>query len=207
MTRTKIIRLKEQKKIVIAGAGPAGLAASLQLARNKIEHILLEKGDFPKDKICGDALSGKVMDAMKKLDPEIAGRFYAQENSAVGSYGVRFIAPGGRSLDVPFKKDLSKLSNAPGFISKRVHFDQFLFDQLDHTYCDFRPNAVLKSIRRENGKLVMECDRRTSSDELHCNLVIGADGDRSVVARQLGKKKMDARHYCAGLRCYYHNVS
>jgi flavin-dependent dehydrogenase len=186
LTLSKIIPLKNSGKIVIAGAGPAGLSASIQLSRDKIHHILLEKGNFPKDKICGDALSGKVLDIMKKLDSGMASRFYERREMALGSYGVKFVSPAGISLDVPFKKDLSKLTQAPGFISKRMDFDQFLFGNLDFTYCDFRPSTTLKSIRRERGALVLQCVHESSEYDLSCDLLIGAEGDRSVASRQLG---------------------
>jgi len=207
LTLTKIIPLNKNGQIVIAGAGPAGLTASIQLSRDRIQHILLEKGEFPKDKICGDALSGKVLDIMKKLDPEIAQRFYSKEQVALGSYGVKFVSPSGTSLDVPFKNDLSTLVHAPGFISKRTHFDQFLFEQLDFNYCDFRPNTSLKSILREDGRLLLKCQQESKEYELACELLIGAEGDRSVVSRQLGNFERDVKHYCAGIRCYYSQVS
>lgn len=199
--------MKDNAQIVIAGAGPAGLSASIQLSRDKIHHILLEKGDFPKDKICGDALSGKVLDIMKKLDTGMAERFYSRRETALGSYGVKFVSPAGISLDVPFKNDLSKLTQAPGFISKRTDFDQFLFEELNFQYCDFRPNTSLKSIRREAGGLVLQCMKESSYEDLACDMLIGAEGDRSVAARQLGMYEKDLKHYCAGIRCYYTNVT
>ena len=38
-------------------------------------------------------------------------------------------------------------------------------------------------------------------------LVICCDGDRSVVARQLAGKAVEADHYCAGIRAYYKGVT
>jgi flavin-dependent dehydrogenase len=52
--------------IVIIGAGPAGATASLFLAKEKIPHTIIDKAIFPRDKICGDALSGKVRPILKK---------------------------------------------------------------------------------------------------------------------------------------------
>src|SRR5688572_18941748 len=110
----------QKHPVVIAGAGPAGLAASLQLGMYKIQHVLLEKGSFPKDKICGDALSGKVLDNLGKIDPGLRKRM-PEMTPAVGSYGVKFVAPNGKELDIPFKSDLSRLETPPGYLSKRIH--------------------------------------------------------------------------------------
>ena len=58
-----------QAEVLIAGAGPAGASTSLFLSKHKIHHIILDKAVFPRDKICGDALSGKVVHVLNKLDP------------------------------------------------------------------------------------------------------------------------------------------
>ena len=52
--------------IVIIGAGPAGCSASLYLAQFGIPHVVVEKEVYPRDKVCGDALSGKVVSQLKK---------------------------------------------------------------------------------------------------------------------------------------------
>ncbi|MCS5652743.1 MAG: FAD-binding protein, partial [Candidatus Marinimicrobia bacterium] len=44
---------------IIVGAGPAGTTAALYAHRLGLQCILLDKSIFPRDKICGDALSGK----------------------------------------------------------------------------------------------------------------------------------------------------
>lgn len=43
--------------------------------------------------------------------------------------------------------------------------------------------------------------------QLQADLVIGAEGDRSLTARQLGGLRKEPDHYCAGIRTYYEGVS
>ncbi|MBO9635774.1 MAG: FAD-dependent monooxygenase, partial [Chitinophagaceae bacterium] len=50
--------------ICIIGAGPAGAAAALQLAQWGIRSVIVDKAFFPRDKVCGDGLSGKVITAL-----------------------------------------------------------------------------------------------------------------------------------------------
>lgn len=51
-------------QVLVIGAGPAGCAAALTLARAGIDTILVDQTRFPRDKVCGDAL---IPDALRAL--------------------------------------------------------------------------------------------------------------------------------------------
>ena len=57
---------KLQTQVIIIGAGPGGASASIFLTKAGIAHVILEKETFPRDKICGDACSGKTVFVLKK---------------------------------------------------------------------------------------------------------------------------------------------
>jgi menaquinone-9 beta-reductase len=54
--------------VVIIGAGPAGATAAWHLSDKGLNIALLDKKCFPRDKICGDALSGNTIFELKKLE-------------------------------------------------------------------------------------------------------------------------------------------
>ena len=61
----------EEKKVfdvVIVGGGPAGTTAALYANRLGLSTLIVDKSIWPRDKICGDAISGKVVDILKDLD-------------------------------------------------------------------------------------------------------------------------------------------
>src|SRR5690606_8452165 len=93
-----------QTQVCIIGGGPGGCAAALKLAQHGIEAVLIEKAKFPRDKVCGDALSGKVMRTLERVDPDLAATVRSDQ-AAMPSWGVTFTAPGGRSLRVPFSRE------------------------------------------------------------------------------------------------------
>jgi flavin-dependent dehydrogenase len=113
-------------QVCIIGAGPAGAMAALRLAKDQIPFVIIDKDTFPREKICGDALSGKVPHIIRRLSPDILDRF---ENKCkpLHSFGIRFIAPGNHVFDVPFIEDFDPhRHNVPGYTVKRELFDNFL---------------------------------------------------------------------------------
>ena len=103
--------------VVIIGAGPAGCSASLYLAQFGIKHVVVEKETFPRDKVCGDALSGKVVNQLRKLNPAWLNELKVAENAFTPSWGVVFSAPDGNEVAIPFKHKPSEAEHSPGFIS------------------------------------------------------------------------------------------
>ena len=198
--------VNKEATIVIIGAGPAGLAASIQLSKQRIHHFVLDKAVFPRDKICGDALSGKVVQAIKGLNEQWLSDLSMSEDF-IGSYGVRFVAPNGIPLDIPFKTNLDDLKQPPGFIAKRFDFDYWLFQKAQSPYATILSGAKVDSLTREDTyvRVVFTVDGNAQS--LTSKLIIGAEGDRSIVAKSFSEIKKENDHYCAGIRAYYTGVT
>ncbi len=54
-------------QVAVVGAGPAGCAASIALARSGIKTLVLERGKARKDKACGDALVPQAIEGLQRL--------------------------------------------------------------------------------------------------------------------------------------------
>lgn len=193
--------------IVIIGAGPGGCATSLFLAKHKIPHTIIDKAIFPRDKVCGDALSGKTVYVLNQLDPSIIPAFDKQKEQFIESWGVKFVAPNGKAIDIPFKQDMSKEKYPPGFISKRIDFDNELFNRLDKNYATVLDGTEVTEITRNNDLFDITIVKDNSTQILkNIKLLVGAEGDRSVVSKKLSPNKKENDHYCAGIRAYYEGV-
>ena len=203
-TDTTRFILTHQTDILIIGAGPGGASTALFLAKQGIRSVLVDKATFPRDKICGDALSGKVVEVLKKLDPALVTELH-DRNEYLGSFGVTFVAPNGHTLRVPFKNEINTSSIAPGFISKRIDFDNWLVEQ-----CKKCPEIELienTELRHFEKTAIGYHTTAKSGEVFEAKLIIAADGAYSSFAKEIAGIKTEPEHNCFGLRAYYKNVS
>jgi geranylgeranyl reductase family protein len=190
--------------ILILGAGPAGATAALFLAKAGIRSTLVDKAVFPRDKICGDALSGKTVEVLRRLDPQLVMDI-ASKPTAVGSFGVNFVAPNGKSLKVPFKKDYHEMKIAPGFVEKRVDFDNWLFQMA-------KASSLVKTYEgmnlRKFTKTAEGYEAESQTGQLfQAKLILVCDGNNSQFAKEIASQKLPLDEQCYGLRAYYDGVS
>ena len=188
--------------VLIIGAGPAGTSAALFLAKKGINSVILEKEKFPRDKICGDALSGKTVEVLNKLDKNLVAELSANKKF-LGSWGVTFVAPNGQALRVPFQTKKEK-KNAPGFISKRIDFDNWLAEKAQATTgIKLYEESEVRRYKREEGYILAEAK---NGKVFKSKLVIACDGAYSSFAKSIGGLITEPPHNCFGLRAYYKNV-
>lgn len=84
--------------MLVVGAGPAGAAAAITLARAGAEVTVVDKARFPRDKCCGDGLTTGALRVLEQLgvDPRPLPSFRAVDAAWVRSPGgieVRFPLP------------------------------------------------------------------------------------------------------------------
>jgi menaquinone-9 beta-reductase len=200
------LKTPSETDILIAGAGPAGVAASLFLCKEQIPHTIIDQSSFPRDKVCGDALSGKAVQILNQLNTDWIPEINKAANQFLGSYGVIFGAPDGNLVEIPFSTDLSSLKYPPGFVSRRTDFDHFLFSKIDKRHASVHQQTKLVSIERTGSGLLLHLKKDGQEMKVSTRLLIGTEGDRSVASRTLTQHRKEDQHYCAGVRGYYRNV-
>jgi geranylgeranyl reductase family protein len=79
--------------VLVIGAGPAGSAAAMTLARAGADVVLIDRSSFPRDKVCGDGLIPDALNALVTLGlrERIASR-------ARMLAGISVFSPGGREV-------------------------------------------------------------------------------------------------------------
>ena len=53
--------------LIVVGGGPAGTSAAITCARDGVHVLLLERGRFPRQKVCGEFVSAESLDLLAEL--------------------------------------------------------------------------------------------------------------------------------------------
>ncbi|HTM67199.1 MAG TPA: NAD(P)/FAD-dependent oxidoreductase [Flavipsychrobacter sp.] len=193
--------------VVIVGAGPAGAGTSIYLSKAGIPHVILEKETFPRDKVCGDAISGKSAFVLRKANPEWLLEVFQQPEKYTPSRGIIFVAPNGKPLRIPYNNDLRPGEKGAGFTSPRLVFDNFLFQKIDNNYASVFQNATITAIERNEDGIRVLFTKDGEPFEVLADLIVGADGDKGIVRRKLLVSNASPKAYTVGLRAYYEGVT
>ena len=189
-------------RVCILGGGPGGCTAALQLAKLGVEVVVLEKATFPRDKVCGDALSGKVMRTLERLDADLAQKV-KHDAQGMPSWGVTFVAPSGRALRVPFSREIG-IGEAPGVILPRLNFDALIFERTKKAVgvTVIEGTTAKKFERIADGWIIST----NSEMEIKASIILDASGANSQFARQVAGLPVEPRHHAAGVRAYFDGV-
>lgn len=176
------------------------------LSQKGIKHTLVEKFSFPRDKICGDGLSGKVLSVLKAIEPNAHLEMEHDPSLFMPSKGIVFVSPDYTKLRIPFKNSYLPDEPAPGYVSKRLDFDHYLYKKTESEFCKRLENTELTKITKVANGLCLEFTSQGEIEIVETPLLIAADGSRSLAARQLAGIELEPEHYSAGIRTYYSGV-
>jgi geranylgeranyl reductase family protein len=194
--------------VIIVGAGPAGAGTSFFLSKAGIAHIVLDKALFPRDKVCGDACSGKTALVINRANPQWLAEILQDETNFMPSWGIKFVAPNGKDLDIPFNLNRTPESKAPGFTVPRLNFDNFLFTKMQSPHCTVYQEAHIQSIHRiAPDSVQLNFTQHDISYQITAPLIVAADGDKSMVRRALFNVPTTLKSYAVGLRAYYRGIT
>ena len=199
---------------IVVGGGPGGAAAASYLAMEGQKVLLIEKGVWPRDKICGDAVGGKSLSHVKALG--VKGKLESTPHFRVT--GIVFSSPNGSEVTVPLpEEDVDRLE--AGYSLPRQQFDWLLFDRATELVLEnggsVVQGAMVTEVYDEDGKITgVEIGiggKRGEKRSYYAPWTIGAGGYQCPVARKIVKELaneelVDRMHYCGGYREYWSGV-
>ncbi len=199
-----------ERDAIVVGAGPCGSAAATALAHKGYDVLLLDRQKFPRDKVCGDAFSGRASEILKRLNPELIDQLF-EKSIILESHGTCMFAPNMKEVRIPFHGENHSEKRTLGFISRRFDFDSIFASEMER-YPEIKllEDYRTKSFTKSNGKWIITADNnsngRNNIPEITAKLIIAADGANSRFANQVAGRRTDPRHYGAGIRAYFKGV-
>ncbi len=170
--------------VAIAGAGPAGTSAAIQLAMNGARVLLVEEKKFPRAKLCGEFISPECVAHFKRLG---VGEQMLAAGGASLSQTV-FYSRRGHSVAVPsewFKAG----TNALGL--SRSEMDHKLLERAKSSGVVVIEDSHASGLIRERGQVrgirvkPSHVNGDTVSDDYRALVTIDATGRTRALARQL----------------------
>jgi geranylgeranyl reductase family protein len=172
--------------VAVVGAGPAGAAAAIRLARASRRVALIDKAVFPRDKCCGDGLTTGALRRLARLglDPGVVGSWQPVSEAVV-------VAPNGRQVALPLPPGGTFAATA-----RRSELDAALVDLATRAGARLLQGCTVTSASVVGGGPLVRLE--TSHGPIEAPYVIAADGMWSPL-----RKAFDA-HDQTGYRGDWH---
>ena len=165
---------------IVVGAGPAGAATALQMARAGLDVVLMERGDRPGEK---NVMSGVLIPhKLHDLVPDFEERAPLQRRITQGYHDN--VLGADETLHMPALRyhNPEKLPRPP-YTVFRSQFDAWFADEAVAAGAEMFTATLVEDLLWEEGRVV---GVRTRRGDLHARVVVGADGVNSTVAEKSG---------------------
>jgi len=185
--------------VIVVGAGPGGSAAASFLARRGADVLLLDKSDFPREKVCGDGLTPQAIYWCDQLG--CADEVLAQTQGVIRDCDLfingRRVLTGGFP-DGTFYPDFAVLLD-------RRRFDHTLLCNALAHGARFRPGVTVRGLEYDSDAVTVPARTSSGPEAFRGRIVIGADGVASAISRAIGNTLKNGV-MAVSLRSYYRGV-
>ena len=163
--------------VAIVGAGPAGSATAIALARSGYDVALIDKQIFPREKLCGDFVNRINWPIYRDLG--VVERLLAQPHTRVT--GFRITSYCGASAAATFSQLNQNRSFGLGL--RRAQLDHVLLQRAEEAGVTIRTGQRVKQISKHSRQWQLDMG---AGESWRAKILVGADGRNSWVAQQLG---------------------
>lgn len=163
--------------VIIVGAGPAGAAAAITLARAQKKVVLVERGNFAGSK---NMFGGAIYDfPTRDLYPTFREDAPIERINKEHRY---MLNDDKSSVTVSYKKQ----GESQSYTVVRAKWDNWCVERAVELGAYFSPKTTVRELIVNNGKVI---GIKTDIEEFYADIVILADGVNSLLAKQIGLRK------------------
>jgi 2-polyprenyl-6-methoxyphenol hydroxylase-like FAD-dependent oxidoreductase len=190
-----VAKLASRYPVLIAGAGPVGLALALELAWRGIRCALVEQGDGRVDFPTTNLVNTRTCEHLRRWGLASAVRYRSGFPSDYPRNYVFVTRMNGQEIarfDLPASGDPN--SRSPHSPERRIWVSKPFLDPILHNHVkslssvDLRYRTRVESFRQDAAKVAATVvDSQTGDDAvIEADYLVGCDGGRSTVRHQLG---------------------
>jgi geranylgeranyl reductase family protein len=178
-----------QTDVLVVGAGPAGCLAAVELVRQGIDVLVVERSPFPREKVCGDAL---LEDSLEVL--ESVGLDEAVKEKAHPIHSIIFVAPNGTECEL----------EGNSFTLPRKELDALLLEEACSRGANFVGGITVSEPLVQDGACVgvVGFDQEGDKISITARLVLLATGANARILRVFGVL-INRNHSAIGARGYF----
>lgn len=189
--------MADKVEVIVVGAGPAGIACALTLARAGVETVVFERGEYPGAKnVMGGIL---FTNTLAKLIPD-----YHEKAPVERPVTKRkFMALNDRDalgVEMSFD-DFAAPPYNHNFTALRARFDQWFAAQAEEAGAMILNETVVDDFIRDAGGKIVGVKSRREDGDLLANCVVLADGVNSFLAKKAGlRSEFEPRDFVLGVK-------
>jgi menaquinone-9 beta-reductase len=165
--------------VAIIGAGPAGSSAAICLARKGYQVALVDKEQFPREKLCGDFINPINWPVFRRLS--VDKQILSTEHEKVTAFRLTSFSREEAEVPLPSENEASF-----GLGLRRSALDQVLLEKAVTESATLFHRFRIKELRKTDQAWCLSIDNSATVEKISARMLIGADGRNSWVAHHLG---------------------
>lgn len=183
--------------VLVVGAGPAGMALSMELSIQGAQFRVVEKAPERSDKSRALVLHSRTLEVMNRYSDSI-GELLSKSNPIAGNnmwVGGRHFAGFDSSFQAARTK--ARVTQFPGmFVISQVETETYLMKHLEKRGVVIERPVTLKSVEQDDNGVTAVLVKQDGSEEVvRCKYVVGCDGAHSSVRHAMKNIEFEGDAY------------